>query len=54
MAYRRGSDRVLVGTRDGKRQLGRPRGRRKDNIKIDLKEVGWGSMYWIDTAQDKH
>jgi len=27
--------------------------RRKDNIKMDLKEVGWGGMDWIELAQDR-
>ena len=34
------------------RQLGRPRFTRKDNIKMDLQEVGWGGMDWINLAQD--
>jgi len=33
---------VLVGNPEGKRPLGRPRGRREDNIKMDLQEMGWG------------
>jgi hypothetical protein len=37
---------------EGKRPLGRPRRRWVDNIKIDLRERGWGSMDWIDVAQD--
>jgi hypothetical protein len=32
---------------------GRPRRRWEDNIKIDLQEVGWGDMDWIDLAQDR-
>jgi hypothetical protein len=39
--------------RQGKRPLGRPRCRWVDNIKIDLTEIGWGSMNWIDLAQDR-
>jgi len=35
----------------GKKPLGRPRLRWEDNIKIDLQEVGWGDMDWIDLAQ---
>jgi len=35
-----------------KRQLGRPRLRWADNIKMDLQEVGFGGMDWIDLAQD--
>jgi hypothetical protein len=42
MGERRGVYRVLVGKPEGKRPLGRPRHRWKDNIKIDLQEVGWG------------
>jgi hypothetical protein len=47
MGERRGVYRVLVGKPEGKRPLGRPRHRWKDNIKIDLKEVGCGCMDWI-------
>ena len=36
-----------------KRPLGRPRRRRKDNIKMDLLEVGCRGMDWIDLAQDR-
>jgi len=36
-----------------KRPLGRPRSRWKDNIKMDLQEVGFGGMDWIDLAQDR-
>jgi len=39
-----------VGTPEGKTPLGRPR---EDNIKIDLQEVGWGSMEWTDLAQNR-
>jgi hypothetical protein len=45
--------RVLVGKPEGKRPLGRPRHRWEDNIKIDLQDVGCGSMDWIDLAQDR-
>ena len=44
---------VLVGKHAGKRPLGRPRRRWKDNIMMDLKEVGCGGMDWIDMAQDR-
>jgi hypothetical protein len=37
----------------GKRPQGRPRRRWVDNIKIDLREIGWVGMDWIDLAQDK-
>jgi hypothetical protein len=38
---------------EGKRLLGRTRHRWEDNIKMDLQEVGWWSMDWIDLAQDR-
>ena len=50
---RRGVYRVLVGKPEGKRPLGRPRGRWEDNIKMDLQEVGCGGMDWIELAQDR-
>ena len=45
--------RVLVGKSEGKRPLGRLRRRWNDNIKMDLQEVGCGSMDWIYLAQDR-
>jgi hypothetical protein len=42
IAVRRGAYRVLVWRSDGKRPLGRPWCGRKDNIKMDFQEVGWG------------
>jgi hypothetical protein len=42
-----------VGKPDGKRPLGRPRRRWEDNIRMDLQEVGCGSMDWIGLAQDR-
>jgi hypothetical protein len=44
---------LLVEKPEGKRPLGRPRCRWEDNIKIDLREIGWGGMDWIDVAQDR-
>jgi hypothetical protein len=44
---------ILVGTPEGKRPLGRPRRRRVDNIKMNLREIGWGGMDWIELAQDR-
>jgi hypothetical protein len=49
----RGVYRVLVGKPVGKRTLGRPRHRWTDDIKMDLQEVGCGSMDWIELAQDR-
>ena len=51
MGKRRGVCSVLVGKPEGKRPLGRPRHRREDYIKMDLQEVGCGSVDWIDLAQ---
>jgi hypothetical protein len=53
MGERRGVYRVLVGKPEGKRPLGRPRPRWEDNIKMDLQEVGYGGMDWIDVDQDR-
>jgi hypothetical protein len=50
---REGVYRVLVGTPEGTRSLRRPRRRWEDNIKMDLQEVGCGSMDWIGLAQDR-
>jgi hypothetical protein len=38
---------------EGKRPLERPRHRCVENIKIDLREIGWDGMGWIDLAQDR-
>jgi len=53
MGNRRGVYRVLVGKPEGKRPLGRPRCRWKDNINTDLQEVRCGFMDWIELAQDR-
>jgi len=44
---------VLLGKQEGKRPLGRHRRRWKDNIKLDLQELGCGGIDWIDLAQDR-
>jgi hypothetical protein len=46
--------RLLVGKPEGKRQLGRLRRRRVDNIRMNLGEVGWGDVDWIGLAQDRN
>jgi hypothetical protein len=43
MGERRGAYRALVGKPEGGRPLGRPRLRWENNIKMDLREVGWGA-----------
>jgi hypothetical protein len=50
----RGVHRVLVGKPEGKRPLGRERRRWEDNIKMDLQEVGYMGMDWIELAQDRN
>jgi hypothetical protein len=45
--------RILVGKPEGKRPLGRPSRRWKDNITTDLREIGWGGMHWIDLTQNR-
>jgi hypothetical protein len=45
--------RILVGKLGGKGPLGRSRHRWDDNIRMDLREIGWGGMDWIDVAQDR-
>jgi hypothetical protein len=45
--------RILVDKPKGKSPLGRPRCRWEDNIKRDLREIGWGGMDWIDLAQNR-
>jgi hypothetical protein len=44
---------ILVRKPEGKRPLGRRRRRWVGNIKIDLREIGWDGMDWIDLAQDR-
>jgi hypothetical protein len=50
MGERRGAYRALMGKPEGTRPLGRLRHRWEDNIKMDLREVGWGGMDWINLA----
>jgi hypothetical protein len=44
---------LLVGKPEGKSPLGRPRRRWVDNIKIDLRDIGWDNVNWVDMAQDR-
>jgi hypothetical protein len=50
---KRNAYRILVGEPEGKKPLGRPRGRWVDNIKIDLREIRWDGMDLFDLAQDR-
>jgi hypothetical protein len=45
--------RILEGKPQGKRPLGRPRRKLVDNIKMDLREIVWDGMDWINLARDR-
>jgi hypothetical protein len=47
------SCKILVEKPEGKRTVDRPRRSWVDNIKMDLRGIGWGCMDWIDLAQDR-
>jgi hypothetical protein len=42
-----------MGKPEGKRPIGRPRRRWVDNVKMDLGEIEWGGMDWVDLAEDR-
>ena len=44
---------ILTGTPTGKRPLGRPRRRCKDNIRMDLNEIGTNTRNWVYSAKDR-
>jgi hypothetical protein len=52
MGEKRNACRIFVGKLEGRRPLGIPRRRWVNNIKMDLREVGWNGTDWIDVAQD--
>jgi hypothetical protein len=52
-AWERNVYKVLMGKPEGKRPRGRPRRRWEDGIRIDLREIGCGSVDWIQLAQDR-
>jgi hypothetical protein len=54
MGERRGAYRLLVGKPGDKTTLGKPKHRWEVNIKMDLKEVGFWVMDWIQLAQDRY
>jgi hypothetical protein len=54
MGVKRNTYRLLMGNAEVKRPLRRPRHRWEDNIRMDLREVGWGDVDWIGLAQDRN
>jgi hypothetical protein len=54
MGEKRNVYRLLVGTPEGKRPLGRPRCGRIDNIKMALLEIGLSVVDWIGLARDRY
>jgi hypothetical protein len=53
MGEKKNAYRILMGKPEGRRPLERPRRRWVDNIKMDLRELGWDGVDWIDLAQDR-
>jgi hypothetical protein len=51
---KRNANRILTGRPEGDRSLGTPRHRWKDNIKIYLREIGWGCVCWVGVALDRN
>jgi hypothetical protein len=53
MGEERNVYKVLMGKPEEKRPLGRPRRRWEDGIRMDLREIGFGDVDWIQLAQDR-
>jgi hypothetical protein len=53
MGSKRNACRILVGKPEEKRSLVRPRRSWVDNIKMNLREIGWDGMDWLDLAQGR-
>jgi hypothetical protein len=54
MGEKRNAYRLLVGKSEGKSPLGRPKRRWVDSIRMDLGEVGWGDVDWLDLVKDRN
>ena len=50
----RSAFKILTGTSAGKRPLERPRHKWEDNIRIDLREIGFNTRNWVDSAQGRY
>jgi hypothetical protein len=53
MGEKRNACRILMGKPEGKRPLRKPERTCVDNIKMDLRKIGWNCLDWIDMAQDR-
>jgi hypothetical protein len=53
MGEKRNAYRILVGKPEGKKPLGRLRRRWVNNDKMDIRDIGWGGMDWMDLVQDR-
>jgi hypothetical protein len=53
MGEKRNAYSILMGKPEGKRPQGRPRRRCVNNNKMDLREIDWSGMDWIDMVQDR-
>jgi hypothetical protein len=53
MGEERNVYKVLTGKQEEKRPLGRPMRRWEDGVRMDLRKLGWGSVEWIQLAQDR-
>jgi hypothetical protein len=49
----RNAYKILLGKPEGKRSLGRPNRTWEDNIRMDLREIGYEGVEWINLAQDR-
>jgi hypothetical protein len=48
----RSAYKIFVGKQEGKRPRGRPGRRWEDNVRMDLQEIGWEGVNWMNMAQD--
>jgi hypothetical protein len=53
MGEKRNAYRIFVGNPEGKKPLGGRRRRWEDNIKMDIRNIAWSGMDWIDLAQNR-